>query len=192
MLLPFKKKGLTLNGLENYKKGEQVICISNHQSFLDMALIAHLPWKMKWISKKEMFFIPVVGWIMFMTGQISVNRSKGAKAVKKLDAAVPYIKKGNPLMIFPEGTRSKTGRLQSFKRGAFSLAFDNGFKILPMVIHGTSDILPSGSKTFNESVPMSIDVFPMVDSKDFSSWEEMMRHCHELMDEKINANFVQS
>lgn len=190
MLWPFAKKGVSFSGLENFKEGEPMICISNHQSFLDMPLIAQLPWKMKWISKKEMFFIPVVGWLMFMTGQISINRSKGSKAAKKLDAAVPYIQKGNPLMIFPEGTRTKTGRIQTFKRGAFSLAFDNGFKILPMVINGTSDILPTGAKTFNSSGMLSIDVLPALDPKDFSGWEEMMHHAHHIMEEKFTTNFV--
>lgn len=181
MLYPVQKGSVRIVGAEHFPKNKPVVCVSNHQSFLDMPLMAKLPWKMKWISKKELFFIPVVGWVLFMTGHIAINRKKGGKAFSKLDASVPFIKAGNPLMIFPEGTRSRDGVLKSFKRGAFQLAYENEFELLPIILHGTREILPAESWIFNKRNSLSLQVLPALHPSNYDSWEEMADDCRNIM-----------
>lgn len=117
------------------------VVISNHQSFVDILLIAHLPFEMKWLSKVEMFKIPVVGWLMRLADDIPVTRGERSSGSAALAACADRLSKKVSVMIFPEGTRSKDGSLQEFKDGAFKLAIENQVPILPLAVHGTRTAL---------------------------------------------------
>jgi len=99
----------------------------------------------RFVVKQELFKIPVLGFSMRAAGYIPIDRSGGKRAVKSLIEAARRIREGASIVIFPEGTRSRDGRLQEFKTGAFMLALKSGCPIVPVAIKGTHEILPKGS-----------------------------------------------
>ena len=122
-------------------KRRPYVVVANHESFVDILLISHLPIEMKWLSKETFFKFPLVGWMMRMAGDVKVvrgDRTSGAAAMK---ACHDRLAKRVSVMIFPEGTRSAEGSLGQFKDGAFRLAVESGAPILPLVVHGTRTAL---------------------------------------------------
>jgi len=136
-----------INGLDIIDKDKTYIYIPNHLSFFDIfALLAYLPVDFKFILKKELMRIPILGWAMRRARYISIDRSSPAKAKSTFKQAVDRIKSGGAsIVIFAEGTRSKNGHLQPLKRGAFYLAIESGAPIVPVAIKGTCKIMPKGS-----------------------------------------------
>jgi 1-acyl-sn-glycerol-3-phosphate acyltransferase len=128
------------------------VAVSNHESVADIFLISHLPWEMKWLSKEAIFRIPVMGWMMRMAGDISVRRSDRMSRVDALEQCRDRLARKVSVMIFPEGTRSRTEELLPFKDGAFRLAVETGAPILPMVVAGTRDAIRKGSLVFGRAV----------------------------------------
>lgn len=174
-----------IKGIQNYTAGEPTVFVANHQSFLDMALIFTLPWQMKWVTKRSLMMIPVMGWLAWFTGHLAIDRKKSREAIKKLDNLIPPLKDNIPVMIFPEGTRSKDGELKSFKNGAFLLALENGFKIQPVVIDGGFRALKSGGKTFAANVNFKLSVLETVDTSAFSDLKTLKEHVRRLMGKEL-------
>lgn len=117
------------------------VVVSNHESFVDILLISHLPTEMKWMSKIEIMRIPLVGWMMRLARDIPLERGDAASTAKALEAARERLASKVSIMIFPEGTRSKTGDLREFKTGAFRLAIEAQAPVLPLAVYGTRDAL---------------------------------------------------
>jgi len=135
-----------LKGLSNIDRHKTYIFIPNHLSFFDIfSLLAYLPVDFKFILKKELMYIPLLGWAMKRAGYISIDRSSPAKARRTLTRAVQRIKSGTSLVMFAEGTRGYDGHLQPLKRGAFQLAIASGVPVVPVAIKGTKEIMPKGS-----------------------------------------------
>jgi len=138
-----------LNPLWTFHTGGQLpenkrnpyVMVSNHESFVDMLLISHLKIEMKWMSKESLFKIPFVGWMMRMSGDISLIRGDRASGSAALDQCKIWLQRRVSVMIFPEGTRSVTGEMREFKDGAFRLAIETGTPVLPLVVHGTRTAL---------------------------------------------------
>jgi 1-acyl-sn-glycerol-3-phosphate acyltransferase len=127
------------------------VAVSNHESYADIFLISHLPWEMKWLAKDTVFKIPVMGWLMRMAGDIPVVRGDRKSAVLALQGCRDRLKKRTTVMIFPEGTRSKTDELLPFKDGAFRLAIETGAPILPMAVAGTRHAMAKHSFRFRRA-----------------------------------------
>jgi 1-acyl-sn-glycerol-3-phosphate acyltransferase len=134
---------IRIDGSWPQAKGPYVV-VSNHQSFLDIFLISNLPHEMKWIAKRELFRIPWIGWCFTMVGDIALERGDAASAQQVMDKARHYLDHGMHVMIFPEGTRSRDGKLLPFKAGAFKLAVDAGVPILPLAVSGSAQGMPKG------------------------------------------------
>ena len=117
------------------------VVVANHESFVDILLISHLPFEMKWLSKQEMFKIPIAGWLMYVAGDIKLDRGDRDSAKKAMDRCVWYLKHRVSVMVFPEGTRAVDGELGKFKDGAFRLAIEAQVPILPLAVHGTKEAL---------------------------------------------------
>jgi 1-acyl-sn-glycerol-3-phosphate acyltransferase len=128
------------------------VVVSNHESFADILLISHLPWEMKWLSKAELFRIPVMGWMMWLAGDIPVKRGFGPSALEAMERCRQVLRERVSVMIFPEGTRSRTAELLPFKDGAFRLAIEAGVPILPLAVSGTRTALPKHDWRFGKSV----------------------------------------
>lgn len=176
----------TIKGLENDPGDEPTIFVANHQSFLDMPITYLLPWTMKWVAKKSLFHIPILGWIIYMTGHLGIDR-KSLSSVKLLDKLVEPIQNGVPAMFFPEGTRTTTGEIGRFKNGAFTLARQYNFKLQPLVLDGGYRALPSGSWKFRFREEFKISVLPSIDPGDYGSTEELKSKVHEAMEKELNA-----
>jgi 1-acyl-sn-glycerol-3-phosphate acyltransferase len=128
------------------------VVVSNHESFTDILLISHLPWEMKWLSKAELFRIPIMGWMMWLVGDIPVKRGFGPSALEAMARCRKALDNRVSVMIFPEGTRSRTSELLPFKDGAFRLAIEAGVPILPLAVSGTRTALPPHDWRFGRSV----------------------------------------
>lgn len=122
-------------------KRRPYVVVANHESFVDILLISHLPIEMKWLSKETFFKFPAIGWMMRMAGDIRLVRGDRASGAAAMKSCHDRLKKRVSVMIFPEGTRSADGSLGAFKDGAFRLAIEAGVPILPLVVHGTRTAL---------------------------------------------------
>jgi len=140
------------------------VAVSNHESLADIFLISHLPWEMKWLSKDAIFKIPVMGWMMRMAGDISVTRSARTSRAEALEQCMDRLNRKVSVMIFPEGTRSKTGELLPFKDGAFRIAVEMGVPILPMAVAGTRGAMTKGSLVFGRA-RAEVRVLPPIPTK---------------------------
>jgi len=128
------------------------VAVANHQSYADIALISHLPWEMKWMSKDTIFRIPLMGWMMTMAGDIALTRGDRSSALEAIAACRDRLLKRVSVMIFPEGTRSRGRELLPFKDGAFRLAIETGVPILPIAVAGTRHAMAKGSFRFGHAV----------------------------------------
>src|SRR5918996_5628587 len=95
------------------------VVVSNHESFADILLISHLPWEMKWLSKAELFRIPVMGWMMWLAGDIPVKRGFGPSAAEAMERCRQVLRRRVSAMIFSEGPPSRTPGLPPFQDGGF-------------------------------------------------------------------------
>jgi 1-acyl-sn-glycerol-3-phosphate acyltransferase len=133
-------------GMENIPEGQPVVYAANHQSFFDiLAMAAVLPGKMRFVAKKELAKIPVFGQALKAAGQIYIDRFNRAKAFEAYEEAAVAVREGMNAVVFVEGTRSRTGNLLPFKKGAFVFAIAAQVPLIPIYCGGTFEILPKGS-----------------------------------------------
>ena len=129
------------------------VVVANHESFVDIPLISHLPWEMKWLSKVELMRVPVMGWNMRLAGDVPVERGTRKSAILAMRACAERLQQRRvSVMIFPEGTRSTTAEMLPFKDGAFRLAIETGCPILPLAVSGAREALQKGSWRTGRSV----------------------------------------
>lgn len=138
------------------------VAVANHQSLGDIPVVSHLPWEMKWVGKKELFDIPIIGWQMHLSGDISVDRKGVRRWEQVAKKAGYYLNHRCSIMIFPEGTRTKDGNVGKFTDGAFALAIKHQVPILPIVVEGTYDCLPKHHWIFRKIKDMHVHVLPFV------------------------------
>ena len=145
-----------VHGTDNLRGDETYVYMANHSSLIDTpALFAYLPYQFKIMAKKELFYVPFMGWHLWTSGNFPVDRSDGRKTAKSLRQVIEGVKRGKSLAVFPEGTRTPDGRLQEFKPGAFKIAVRAGVPIVPVTIRGTFELLP---KTTLAPRPGRVDV----------------------------------
>jgi 1-acyl-sn-glycerol-3-phosphate acyltransferase len=135
-----------VSGLEHLPSDQACVIVSNHNSFMDVwVLAAALPGSVRFIAKQELFRIPLLGRAMRASGQISIDRSQLRSAMGAYDDAIARLREGISPVIFAEGTRSRTGALQPFKKGPFVLAIAAQVPVVPVYIAGSREVLPPGS-----------------------------------------------
>jgi 1-acyl-sn-glycerol-3-phosphate acyltransferase len=134
---------LRVDGMENLKKDQSYILVSNHASILDIpALISAAPFPVRFLAKKSLLWFPIFGWVLHFSGHILIDRQSAQSALRSLKKAPSLLTKGISIIVFPEGTRSPDGEVKEFKRGAFLLARYSKFPVVPISISGTYDMLP--------------------------------------------------
>jgi len=130
---------------DEHRRGERHIFVANHNSGVEIfALFSRLRW-VKFVAKAELFRIPIVGRAMRYAGMIPIERTNHAGARASIQLAGTIIASGASVILFPEGTRSRTYDLRPFKKGAFVLAIETQAPIVPVAVHGTLEIMPKGS-----------------------------------------------
>lgn len=139
-LPPFMKREVI--GIENIDPKAAYVMTLNHNSMADIITIYNLPLVFKWVSKKEVYRIPIIGRLLYAHGDIVINRASAKEAMKMVhEQGKEWLEKGASVAIFPEGTRSKDREIHNFKAGAFLLAKDAGVPILPIVLDGTDTMM---------------------------------------------------
>jgi 1-acyl-sn-glycerol-3-phosphate acyltransferase len=140
--------GISVRALhrERAERGKSVVVAANHESFCDiLVLLATLPMQVRFLAKRSVFRVPVLGWSIAAAGFVPVDRGDRSRGAATVEAALRRLKGGRSLVIFPEETRTRDGELLPFKRGAAHLALKSGLPILPAGIAGTFGILPRNS-----------------------------------------------
>ena len=133
--------------------GTPYVYIMNHQSMLDIAIaFTYLPSNLHFVAKHVLAFVPFLGWYMWRTGMIFVDRANRKQALAGLQRAGRKVREGSCILAYPEGTRSRDGRILPFKKGPFVVAIESGVPIVPVVVHGSGDILPAGTPCLMPSV----------------------------------------
>ena len=135
-----------VHGIENLEANKTYVYMANHASLIDTpALFAYLPFQFRIMAKKHLFYVPFMGWHLWTAGNFPIDQSDPRKTAGSLKNVIEGIRQGKSLAVFPEGTRSRDGKLQIFKQGAFKIALRAGVPIVPISIVGTNKLLPKGS-----------------------------------------------
>ena len=121
-------------------KGEGFCFVSNHTSMLDIILmLGRLKARAGFVAKIELLFVPVINVMIAMTHSVFINRRNLRASINAIHKAGENIRKGHSMVIFPEGTRSKTGEIAQFKHGAFRMATESGACVVPVTVKGLRD-----------------------------------------------------
>ncbi len=175
-----------VEGIENLDPKGTYVMVLNHNSMVDILSIYNLPLVFKWVSKREVYRIPIVGRLLLAHGDIVINRASTKEAMQLVHTrGMEWLKKGASVAIFPEGTRSKDGEIHNFKAGAFILAKDAEVPILPIVLDGTDRVVRKGF-FMNWSNRITIKILPPVSKQDVVERpiKEVMAEVHDNM---VNA-----
>lgn len=161
----FVRLGLALVGVKVEVTGrhrltgnQTYIFTPNHQSLIEVPLfVTYLGRNPAYLGKKEIFKYPVFGTGIRLIGAVPVDRSNSPAAVESAKLATENLRRGKSYVVYPEGTRSKDGGLQPFKKGAFMMAIDAGVPIVPITISGATKIMPKGEvRVFPSTVRITI------------------------------------
>jgi 1-acyl-sn-glycerol-3-phosphate acyltransferase len=160
---------MTLHGRKHLETDETFVVMSNHQSLYDIPaiILAFEGRSIRMITKKELFRFPVWGAAMKASGFVAVDRSNREAAIASLKEAERALASGIDIWIAPEGTRSRTGVMASFKQGGFHMAVDTGTRILPVTITGTRDALVADRSAIATGAEVNVTISPPVDPADF-------------------------
>jgi len=157
-----------VQGRENLDSNTASVFVSNHQSALDILVAYRLFTHFKWVSKAEVFRVPVVGWNMYLNRYVKLHRGVSESVQEALDACRQHLAEGSSVYFFPEGTRSRTGEMRPFKTGAFLLAKEMEVPITPVAISGTVNALPKRSLTIQGNHRVTIEVLPPIPYREFA------------------------
>jgi 1-acyl-sn-glycerol-3-phosphate acyltransferase len=142
-----------VEGLENVDPRRPCVFMSNHQSVTDIgALVTSLPVSWRFVAKRELTWIPLFGWALALGGHPIVDRGNRERAVASLRRAAERVREGTHVVIFPEGTRSESGEMRSFKSGGFHLAIQAQVPIVPVTVSGSRRITPKRSLRIESGV----------------------------------------
>lgn len=177
-----------VEGKEKIDQKQAYVIVPNHQSMLDIVIFNMLHHRLRWISKIEVFKIPVLGWEMRMVKYIELERGNKHSVVRMMERCISSLREGISIVIFPEGTRSLTGAIGRFKTGAFQLAIKTDKPILPVLIDGTGDVLPKNGLTFRIDKVIWIKVLDPIFPGQFGTGdpEELAARVHSLMKEAMD------
>jgi 1-acyl-sn-glycerol-3-phosphate acyltransferase len=119
------------------------------------------------VAKKELFRVPIFGGAMLAAGFVMIDRDKRERAIQSLRASERLLAEGTRVWIAPEGTRSKSGKLGSFKAGGFHMAIEAGVPILPLVLQGTENVMPADSLVIHKGAKVKVEILPPIDAAAF-------------------------
>ena len=183
--LPFMTRH-RIRGLEKLDPNKAYVIMSNHNSMFDITSMYYLPLNFRWVSKREVFKVPFMGWLLPIHGDIPIERGNPAKAMEKvLREGKLWLSRGATVAIFPEGTRSKTGEMGRFKAGAFTLAAEAGVDILPVVMTGTNEMFKGWKVNWRNRT--AIRVMPAIKAETVKATDtkELMQQVRESMVEEL-------
>lgn len=165
---------VSIRGLSHAIQAQPVLILANHCSHSDIiALMRMMPFHIVFVAKKELFRVPVLAHELHTHGHIAIHRSNPRQSLTVLNSITNQLKLGRSVVVFPEGTRSSDGSLQSFHRAVFSVAFKRKIPILPITINGSSSVLPKDSLMI-QSGSLDILVHEVIHSQDIDTVDVLM------------------
>ena len=159
---------IRVHGVQHVRPDQPYVYMANHSSLIDTpALFAYLPHPFRIMAKRELFYVPFMGWHLWTAGHFPIDRGNARKTVASLRRVIEGVRNGRSLAVFPEGTRTPDGRLQAFQSGVFKIAVKAGVPIVPVTIRGTFELLP---KTTLAPRPGRVDVMlgEPIDTTDYN------------------------
>lgn len=150
---------IRVKGREKVRRNATYMIVMNHQSQLDILVAFRLFVHYKWVSKIEIFKVPLIGWNMILNRYVKLKRGDKESIEQMMEDCEERLAEGSSVFFFPEGTRSFDGNIKSFKLGAFQLAHKMKVPILPIVVSGTNKALPKYSMNFHGTQKILIRVF---------------------------------
>jgi 1-acyl-sn-glycerol-3-phosphate acyltransferase len=172
---------LEVSGREHQRPNETYLVMSNHQSLYDIPVLFDVVGpNIRMITKKELFKVPIFGGALAAAGFIRIDRSNRNEAIRSLQRASDLLASGTHVWIAPEGTRSRSGKLLPFKKGAFYLALAAGLPILPVTLRGTRDALPADGLRSIAGAKIHVTIHAKIDPRPFAARGKKGRD--ELMD----------
>ncbi|KAJ8906910.1 hypothetical protein NDN08_003394 [Rhodosorus marinus] len=150
---------------------EAVVYVANHQSYLDIFCFGFIGLHHKFVSKIEILRVPIIGTAMQMKGDVALRRGNRKSQLQTYRDMLNTIKNGNSLVIFPEGTRSETGKMRKFQSGAFKAAKATGAKVVPLTIVGTREAMPNSALLPLRRHKIAVEVHPAIDPKNLTEEE---------------------
>jgi 1-acyl-sn-glycerol-3-phosphate acyltransferase len=184
---------LIIEGREHVDPSRPYIFMMNHIGMYDIpAAFIAIPQTGRFIAKKELFKIPLLATGMRLAGILKIDRGNSTEARKTLEKAITTIKDGCSIIIFPEGTRSKTNEIQPFKKGGFIMAIQGKIPILPAVICGTQYIVPKGSGLVKRG-KIKIKFMPQVntDAYAYEKRNALLKKVREMMIAEFDPTYNQ-
>ncbi len=179
-----------IDGREKLDSNRPYVMVANHLSLLDILVLFRIFHHFKWVSKIENFRVPFIGWNMSLNRYIKLRRGNRSSVVRMMKACEQTIAEGNSIMMFPEGTRSPTGRMRSFKTGAFELALKTQTPVQPLVIEGTSQALPKRGFVLQGRHPIRITVLDPLPVESFEDLtvDQLTEHVRSLIGDHLGRN----
>ncbi|MFW6138775.1 MAG: lysophospholipid acyltransferase family protein [Spirochaetota bacterium] len=187
-------------GRENFYAQDSCIIVSNHRSYADILVgLAAVPVQFRWLSKKSLFRLPLLGLAMKMAGYIPIQREKSMASFKSLESVKhALVEKLRPVWIFPEGTRTPASKLRRFKRGAFILARETSKPVLPVTLINTDNIFENMLKVKAKQVkvvagsPVYYSDFKTEKVSDRESLDRMIAYTRNKIQQTYNSYASQS
>jgi 1-acyl-sn-glycerol-3-phosphate acyltransferase len=179
---------IELVGLDKLDSSGTYIFMSNHVSNLDPpALVPMIPRRTSVLAKKEIWKIPILSKALDLAEIVPVERSNREAAIESIRRASEVMRHGINMTIYPEGTRSRDGRLLPFKKGPFHLAAETGFHIVPITILGTYEMLPKGSWIAKPGTATLV-FHPPIDPKKFATRDELLEAVRQAINSALPEN----
>ncbi len=159
---PFWK--FTVRGLENIDPKRTYVIVANHQSLADIVVLYKTRMQFKWIAKASLFQIPFIGWSLTMAKHIRLERGELGSIKQVYRQAAEWLRRDMSVLLFPEGTRRYTDKMNVFQNGAFKLAIKEKVPVLPISIRGTREAIPKGGWVFSTHVHVRLTVLPAIET----------------------------
>ena len=177
-----------MEGRKNIKRGKTYVIISNHQSMLDIVVLYGLFRHFKWVSKKENFSIPIIGWLMRMNRYIEIDRGSTGTYLGMMRKISATLKGGSSVLMFPEGTRQPGEGFGVFRDGAFRMALENEAGIIPVVLDGTAAAVPKGKLILPGKQRIVVKIMSEIPFESFrgKTPKELTNEVRELMISEYN------
>ena len=163
---------LEIAGLKKIRKDESYVIVANHASLSDIICLFNLNRQFKWLAKRSLFGIPFLGWSMGVMGYVPLERGRHGSIKKSYTESLGWLRRNISILIFPEGTRSRSGEIGPFKTGAFRLAVESQKPILPIVLAGTQNVISKGKAAFGAPGLAYVSVLSPIETKGLKSADE--------------------
>jgi 1-acyl-sn-glycerol-3-phosphate acyltransferase len=169
ILAGINPSSVAISGREHLRRDQVYVVVSNHQSLADIPVLSYLDIDAKWLVKAELFRLPVMGWMLRMSGDIPVERSDRSKSARALLECARLLRQRCSVVSFPEGTRSLDGLVLPFNEGPFQLAIREKVPVLPVVVEGSANTLRKDSWIFGPAQIVQLRILEPVSVEGFTT-----------------------